>query len=165
MKGHAPQRVRVAEMTDGADNLGHVHYHVPFLFPRGRVDYKKCHRQWRKITAELGNPSCILDFKSGENRQGYSSPEVAAYVAKHSVPTYVCKGEEVDTLSDDRAADWLCVTHNKRTIAASPHFFLPFVAKCECCGDKLNAIVLPIATAVVAWQAMTGEVEAGDESG
>lgn len=171
-EGWLPPHITAHEMTDGDDGLGHYHLHACFLHPRNgkaKVDYTACHAAWRRITTELGQPSCVLKFTTGQTKKGKQTeshtPEAAAaYLAKHSVPTYAVKSETGATLADDRLADWLAATYSRRVVHTSRKFWIRYTQLCPCCRSRVHLLIGPAAAMTATWEAWSTE-GCGEESG
>jgi len=168
--GKHPPHITAHEMTNGRDAQGHYHLHCAFLFPRAggrRVNYGACHRAWKRITRRLGNPSCILDFRTAQTANGKGSKEhkpeaAAAYLAKHSVPSYVAKSDTGSDLSDENLAHWLASTYGRRVIHTSDGFWLRYSRVCPCCVEKLHMLVGHRGAILSTWEQWSAAPHADD---
>lgn len=151
--------VYVYELTNGEDGLGHVHAHIALL--ARWMDYHGSADQWRAVSARHGRPGTeerklqVPNYQRGKNGDPRrSEAEVASYLASHSLPSYLCKAEESDGLTDDKLGDWIGATYGKRTVITSKGFWTDKSASvCKCCGysrvfvgfapdvDRMNRLV------------------------
>lgn len=151
--------VYVYELTNGDDGLGHVHAHIALL--ARWMDYHGSADQWRAVSARHGRPGTderklqVPNYQRGRDGDPRRTQgEVASYLASHSLPSYLCKAEESDGLTDDKLGDWIGATYGKRTVITSKGFWTDKTASvCKCCGysrvfvsfapsvDRMNRLV------------------------
>lgn len=129
--GEALPYVLVWEVTNGSDDLGHVHGHAAMLLPF--LPYDEAAQRW---AAALGQTTASLDFQRKRDAQGrqtgdrrLGSDAAAKYIAK-----YIAKGCKAGTRAEI-VAQWMAAQYGRRAYSASQGFWVAAVA-CPCgkCG-------------------------------